>query len=296
MDRIIATKVFINIVESGSMAAAAQNLGMSRSMVTRYLGEIENWAGARLLHRSTRRLSLTPPGEQALEHCKELVKIAEDIPQVVNVVDNTPKGTLRISSSHYAAENILIPALQQYYQDHPKVDIELEIRNDAVNLVEERIDLALRITDTLDPNLIARKLGSCHSVLCAAPSYLKVKQVPQILEDLQTHSCLTYANFEKGLWHFKEGDKISTQKVTGNLKANDSGVLLTATLQGFGISMQPRQVAQPYLDKGELVQVLPNVIPKELGLYGLYQSRQHMPPALRALIDHLVNYTAQLKL
>ncbi len=117
-----------------------------------------------------------------------------------------------------------------------------------------------------------------------------------ILKDLEDHSCLTYANFEKNLWHFKEAESVSTIKVSGRIRANDPDVLLQATLQGHGISMQPKQVALPLIKSGELIQVLQSLIPKELGLYCLYQSRQHMPPALRALIDQLVSYTAKLDL
>lgn len=290
MDRVQAAKVFIAIVERGSMIAAASHLDMSRSMVTRYLAEIEDWAGARLLHRSTRRLSLTPTGETVLEHCQQLIKVANDIPLASADSDRLPSGLLRISCSDFAAQHILMPVLADYSKRYPDVTIELQQTNETVNLVEQRIDLAIRIASELDPNLIARKLGHCDSILCASPEYLKAHGTPTELTDLKQHDCLIYSYFGKhGLWNFERKGESYSIPVTGKLIANESGVLLTAARAGMGIAYQPTLAAQQFIESGELVQILPEHQPIELGIYGVYQSRMNMSRALRLLLDELVN-------
>ena len=294
MDRVQSARVFIEIVERGSMIAAAESLDMSRSMVTRYLTEIEGWANARLLHRSTRRLSLTTPGEAVLEHCRQLVSIADDIPLVVGGIEagqsrtETVTGHLRIACAGYAAEHVLLPVLNRYYQRYPEVTIELQIDNATVDLIEQRIDLALRISADLDPNLIAKRVGTCRSVLCASKDYLKLRGIPQSLEALQHHECLIYSYFGRhGLWRFMKGDEPIALPVSGRLVASDSEILLKASLNHMGISYQPRADAQPYLDSGDLVEILPEYQPIDLGIYGVYRSRKQMPQALRLLLDML---------
>ncbi|WP_145577817.1 LysR family transcriptional regulator, partial [Yersinia alsatica] len=172
MDRITAAEVFVAIVERGSMIAAADALEMSRAMVTRYLAQMEQWAGARLLHRTTRKLSLTHAGEATLERCRRMLEFAQDMDLVEGQEDEELRGLLRISCSQSLGQSALAIAVTEYLRRYPQVAVDLQMNNRTVNLVEERIDLALRITNDLDPNLIARPLATCHSVVCAAPSYL----------------------------------------------------------------------------------------------------------------------------
>lgn len=296
MDRIQAARVFVEIVERGSMVAAAEYLDMSRSMVTRYLTEIEHWANARLLHRSTRRLSLTPAGEVILKQCQQLLALADDIPQQQPITEAQISGNLRIATANYAAEHILLPVLQSYLQDYPQVNVELHISNATVDLVEQRMDLALRITPELDPNLIALPLGQCASVMCASPQYLQRHGTPNSLEQLQQHQCLIFSHFGRhALWHFNDADAEPSNNagttraiaVHGNLVASDAEILLKAAARHMGIGYQPAADAQPLIDRGELVEILPQYRPRDLGIYGVYRSRKQMPPALRLLLDRL---------
>lgn len=294
MDRVQSARVFIEIVERGSMIAAAESLDMSRSMVTRYLSEIESWANARLLHRSTRRLSLTTLGEAVLEHCRQLIDIADGIPLVIENVAGGQlpaekvTGHLRIACAYYAAEQVLLPVLKTYYQRYPDVTIELHVNNETVDLIEQRIDLALRISSDIDPNLIAKRVGTCRSVLCASKEYIQLRGMPKSLEELSEHECLIYSYFGRhGLWRFMKGDEPIAQPVSGRLVATDSEILLKASLNHMGISYQPDADVQPYLDSGELIEVLPEYQPIDLGIYGVYRSRKQMPQALRLLLDML---------
>ncbi len=292
MDRITAAEVFVTIVDRGSMIAAADTLEMSRAMVTRYLAQMEQWAGARLLHRTTRKLSLTDAGERTLERCRQMLALAEDIDLVDSAQSDDLRGLLRITCSQSLGQTALVGAVAQYLKRHPQVAVDLQMNNRTVNLVEERIDLALRITNELDPNLIARPLSTCASVICASPAYLAVHGVPRHPQDLAMHNCLTYSYFGKSLWHFDNQGVKSAVAVSGNLSANESVVLLAGTLQGAGISLQPYYSAAPLLAKGELVELLPEYSPQAMGIYGIYTSRRQMPATLRTMLDFLVEWFA----
>ncbi|TQI81966.1 LysR family transcriptional regulator [Serratia fonticola] len=292
MDRITAAEVFVTIVDRGSMIAAAETLAMSRAMVTRYLAQMEQWAGARLLHRTTRKLSLTDAGERTLERCRQILALAEDIDLVESAQSDDLRGLLRITCSQSLGQTALVGAVAQYLKRHPQVAVDLQMNNRTVNLVEERIDLALRITNELDPNLIARPLSTCASVICASPAYLAAHGTPRYPQDLSLHNCLTYSYFGKSLWHFEHQGTKSAVAVSGNLSANESVVLLAGTLQGAGISLQPYYSAAPLLAKGDLIELLPEYLPQAMGIYGIYTSRRQMPATLRTMLDFLVEWFA----
>jgi DNA-binding transcriptional LysR family regulator len=293
MDRITAAKVFVVIAERGSMVKAADTLDMSRAMVTRYLAQMERWAEARLFHRSTRRQSLTEAGEETLVRCRQLLETAEGMRASSGAEAGAPHGLLRISCSPSLGQAAIARAVASYLQHNPRVRIDLQMTNQAVNLVEERIDLAIRITNALEPNLIARQLAVCDSVICAAPSYLAVRGTPERLEELSGHNCLAFSYFGKNLWHFKRDNETVAIPVSGNISANDSLVLLAAAQAGAGITMQPRYSAVPLIKNGELVELLPAFTPQQMGIYGIYTSRQHMPAVLRSMLDYLVEWFGQ---
>jgi len=293
MDRITAAQVFVSIAERGSMIAAAEALDMSRAMVTRYLAEMEEWAGARLLHRSTRRLSLTDAGDVTLARCRRMLELAEAMEVASGADADTPQGLLRITSSQSLAQAALAIAVTAFLKRYPRTSVDLQMNNRAVNLVEQRIDLALRITNALEPNLIARQLGQCDSVVCAAPSYLAERGTPLRAEDLAAHNCLTYTYFGKSLWQFTDSDgEAVSVPVSGNLSANEDLILLKAAEEGAGIALQPLYSAAPLIADGRLVALLPDFVPQQMGIYGIYTSRQHMSPALRAMLDFLLDWFA----
>ena len=292
MDRLTATRVFVEVVERGSQTAAADALEMSRAMVSRYLGELETWVGARLLHRTTRKLSLTGAGELLLEQCREMLVMADAMQSVSRTDEAAPRGTLRIACSQSLAQAWLVHALDDFTRLYPQVSVDLLVGSQAVNLVEARIDLALRITNQLDPNLIARQLAVCRSVVCATPAYLARHGTPQRPEDLAQHNCLSYAYFGRSIWEFSRAGEPHAVAVNGNLSANESMVLLEAVLADIGISLQPRYSVGAHLRSGALVQLLPDYEPQQLGIHALYGTRRQMPPALRVLLDFLIQRLA----
>ncbi|MES2716063.1 MAG: LysR family transcriptional regulator [Pseudomonadota bacterium] len=287
MDRLTAMQVFVAVVDGGSQVAAAEQLGLSRPVVSRHLAALEDWAGARLMHRTTRRLSLTPAGEQTLARCRDILALSEDLRRSVAAPAGTPQGLLRVTVSASFAQAQLAGLITRFVQLHPAVSVDLVVLDRAVNLVDERIDLALRISNDLDPNLIARRLTVCRSVVCAAPAYLQRHGMPVQPDDLARHNCLTHTYAGKSLWHFERDGVPLVVAVAGNISANEATALLQAACAGAGIAMLPTYLAAPLLRAGSLVALLPGVAPRPLQLHAVYASRRHMSPALRALLDFL---------
>ncbi|QIX98258.1 LysR family transcriptional regulator [Cedecea sp. FDAARGOS_727] len=292
MDRIVAAKVYTRICELGSLSAAARALDMSRPMVSRYLEHMERWAGERLLHRSSRKLTLTPAGERVLSQARSLNEVAEGI--TGQKQQDLPSGTLRVACSQFGARYYIVPFLSDFLRNYPDVRVELHVSSQAVNMIEERIDLAIRITNDLDPNIIARRLGECDSVLCASPAYIESKGMPRSPADLAHHNCLQYSYFLRNIWQMvdEQGEPLSVE-VSGNFSANDSVVLMDAVAEGVGIAMLPVQDAQQRLDSGELVKVLEDCPPRTMGIYGIYRSRSYLPAALRIFLTALAERLAK---
>ncbi|ALE87150.1 LysR family transcriptional regulator [Pseudomonas versuta] len=287
MDRLTAMRVFTTVVDLGSQSAAADHLDLSRPVVSRYLAELEEWVGARLMHRTTRKLSLTAAGFETLPRCRQLLELADDLQATVSVPGDAPRGLLRISVSTSFGQAQLASAVTDYVRLNPQVSIDLQMLDRTVNLVDERIDLAIRTSNDLDPNLIARKLTVCRSVLCASPAYLREHPAPQQVEELSRHNCLTHSYYGKSLWHFTRGGEDVAVPVQGNISANEASTLLSATLAGAGVSLLPTYQAGIHVQQGTLVRLLPQAEPRVLNIYAVYASRKHMPATLRSMLDFL---------
>lgn len=291
MDRIMAAMTYNRICELGSLSAAARSLGISRPMVSRYLDEMEKWAGARLIHRSTRRLTLTPAGEKILEKTRQLASLSQDIEG--DATRLTPSGTLRIACAHFTATHLLGPVIPAFLARYPALRIEVDINNQPVSLVGERIDLAIRITNSPEPGVIARALGECRSVLCASPAYLARAGQPETLDDLAQHNCLHYSRFSGQSWTFRDPEKGTVAvAVNGNFSAGISSLLCDMAMADVGLALVPEIEARMGLQSGRLVSVLPQLEPQPLGIYGLYQSRDHQHAALGLFLDAIKQHLA----
>jgi DNA-binding transcriptional LysR family regulator len=289
MDRLTAAQVFVETVERGSATSAAAALGMSRAMASRYLGALEGWTGTRLLHRTTRRLSLTSAGERVLDLSREMVRLAASLTAVAEEGDS-PQGWLRVAAPTILSEERLTPLLAGFLRAHPRLSIDLRASDQPVDLVEDRIDVAIRIGHRLDPGCIARKLGDCRSVLCASPGYLEARGTPRRPSDLSAQACLTYTNFGAAEWILRSGGESATVTASGSFRTNEALAPRRAALSGIGIAMLPRFAVAAHLDTGALRVVLPGWEPSPLPIHALYLSRLHLPAAARALIDHLTEH------
>jgi DNA-binding transcriptional LysR family regulator len=289
MDRLAAATVFVDVASTNSFTATADRLEISRSMVTRYIDALERWLNVRLLHRTTRKVSLTSAGEQCLPRVQSWIDQAQGL-QFQLMVPDELSGKIRISTSMSFGFSQLIPAVMAFMEKHPRVEIDVEAQDRATDLVAERIDLAIRITPNPDPSLIGRPIAKCDSVLVASQSYLNSAPRIKVPADLAEHRCLGYKNFERHIWHLDRNQHHESVEVTCHLTANEATTLLSAAIHGMGIGLQPTYLANSALARGDLVRVLPQWQPQAMDIYALYPSRKHLSPMVRALIDHLVDY------
>jgi len=292
LDRITAAQVFVDIAHSGSFTATAERLSMSRSMVTRYVEEIEQWFGARLLHRTTRKVSLTTVGEQCLKEIEPWLETANQLVSNINPSDELT-DSIRISTSMSLGHAQLMKAICQFMALHPKVNIDIDLGDSAVDMVKTRIDLAIRIASNPDDALVGKPIAVCRSILVASPKYLNSMPTINHPRDLHAHQCLGYNNFGNLVWHFTHGEEHHATEVTCKLTANEATALLQAAICDAGIAMQPTYMANAAIARGELHEILPQWRIKDMNIYALYSSRKFQSPTVRALIDFLVAYFEQ---
>jgi DNA-binding transcriptional LysR family regulator len=287
MDRLTAMQVFVEVAQSGSFSATADKLDMSRAMVTRYVAELEQWLDARLLQRTTRSVTLTDAGESCLRRSQQMLALKVDVEQETSHAGSDLRGQLRITCSMSFAYAQMAAAVTDFLAQHPQLKIDLNASEGALNLVEARIDLAIRISAEPDPALIGRILAPCTSVLVASPGYLAQHGTPQQPSDLQAHRCLSYANFGKSVWTLQCGEVVAQVRVGSHFSANEATALMCAALAGGGVALQPTYLVHPHLADGRLRAVLPQWTLPEMAIYALYPSRKHLSPAVRALLDFL---------
>ncbi|MGY5450064.1 LysR family transcriptional regulator [Agarivorans sp. MS3-6] len=289
MDRVTAAKVFVDVAHSGSFTATGERLNMSRPMVTRYIEAMEDWFNQRLLHRTTRKVSLTTAGELCLPNIEQWLDTIDNMVGQVAPV-NELAGSIRIATSMSFGHSQLIVALSDFMQKHPKVCVDIDLQDSTADLVKSRIDLAIRIAANPAASLIGKPIAKCHSVLVASKAYMARQPSLKQPDDLSAHQCLGYSNFDQHIWHLNQRDKHRSVAVNCRLSANEATTLMQACLCDAGIAMLPTYLVNPLIADGSLSRVLPEWTPNEMNIYVLYSSRKHLPATVRALIDFLSVY------
>lgn len=282
-------QVFVLVAEIGSFAGASDRLDLSRAMVTRHVMSLESRLGARLLNRTTRKLSLTEAGLAYLERCRQLLEDVDEADAIVSRMSAAPRGRLRVNSAVSFGARYLAPVLGEYLQRHGEVNVDLALNDRVVDLVDEGYDLAIRIGDLPPSNLVARKIGVTRLVVCAAPAYFKRHGVPRVPADLTRHVCFDYSYWTTPhQWPFTNAAG-ETQVVTisGPFSTNSGDALCAAAVSGAGIIHEPSFIVAPDLDAGRLRAVLMNYDTRELGIYAVYASRRHLSPKVRTFVDFL---------
>lgn len=288
MDRLTAMRVFCEVAASGSFSATADKLDMSRAMVTRYVSELESWLNARLLQRTTRSVTLTDAGEQCLRRSQQMLALMESIEEETSSDNAELRGQLRLTCSTSFAFGHLARAISKFLAQHTMLKIDLHVGDSTVNLVEARVDLAIRISSEPDPLLIARPLAVCDSVLVASPAYVRTSGLPAHPQDLPSHRCMSHANYGRNTWRFQRADEAVLVDIASHFSANDATVLLQAALADGGITLLPTYLIADHLSKGQLQVILPEWTAPVMTIYALFPSRRHLSPAVRALLDFLV--------
>lgn len=284
-------RIFERVVATGSFTAAATDLRMSKGAVSRHISSLEEELGVRLLNRTTRRLSLTPTGEEVLLGAERLLEVAGDVEAIASQTAGTVSGQLRVSGPITFAINELSPFLSEFMTRYPDVKLDFDLTDHSVDFVEGGYDVGVRIGPLKDSSLIVRQLAPIQRYVVAAPAYLEKQGVPQVPEDLADHNCLRYSldpHFNR--WRFlgSEGQEHVIQ-VSGSLSATTSEALIAPLLGGHGIANWPDFILYPYVASGQLVQLLPDhTAEPRLTLQVIYGARRHLPGKTRAFIDFMV--------
>ncbi|MDH2997021.1 LysR family transcriptional regulator [Pasteurellaceae bacterium LFhippo2] len=292
MDKLTAIKVFLTVAETGSFTATADRLEISKPMITRYVALMEEWLNARLLQRTTRKVSLTDAGEQAVVFCQKIANLSEEMVDELSAHQGELRGTIRVACNGSFGSTHLLQAINHFLAQHPNLSIQLQLNDNTIDLVEQRIDLALRFTNHPDPNLVARKLADCHSLLVATPDYLTKYGMPEIPEDLRNHHYLAHANINRKHWYFQQDKQEISLELTSRFTTNDTNTLLNSVLAGNGIAMLPKYLLAEYLATGKLQAVLTDWQLPCFNLYIVYPTRHKLPLSVRRLIDFLVEQFA----
>lgn len=289
MDRFHAITAFSGVVETGSFARAAERLDVSVSAVSRQVAELEAHLDARLLNRTTRRLSLTESGRAFYERCVQLLSDLEEAEQSAHAGTVTPRGTLRLTCSITFGARHLAPPIAEFVGRFPEMRFDVELSDRAIDLVDERFDLAVRIGAIGSQNLVGRKIGSTRLLCCASPAYLARHGEPKTPEELIDHACLTYEySSSRNVWRFCDRDGTERNvKVSGPVHANNGRFLEAMAVEGVGIVTEPDFIIGPDVRAGRLVRLLREYELQPSTIYVVYPSRRHLSAKVRAFADFL---------
>ncbi len=290
MEGFGAIPVFVAVVRSGGFSAAARTLGISKSAVSKRVNRLESSLGVRLLHRTTRKLSLTEAGQRYYEHASQALMSANQAEDAVTEMQGEPQGKLRISSPMSFGRLHVAPLIPKFLKWYPKLELDLLMDDREIDLVAEGFDLGIRSSAQLpDSTLVARKLAPLRQVICASPEYIERCGRPITADALLKHNCVlfSYAG-DANEWTLERGGETFVVGVSGNYRVNNSEALVEALREGTGIGRLPTFVAGPDLKAGRLVKLLEGYRIPDLGFYAVFPEREYMPAKVRAFLDFAV--------
>jgi DNA-binding transcriptional LysR family regulator len=294
MDRLTSLTAFVRVVDAGGFSAAGRKLNMSTTMVSNHVQALEERLGARLLNRTTRKVSLTEVGRAYYDRATQILADIEQADDIAGALQSTPRGTLRI----YTATHIVpfvAPVVAEFLKSYPDVKVDLNMGERIIDIIDEGFDVAIRLTPPPDSSLIVRSLATWRHVLCCSPSYLEKHGRLQQLSELSEHNCLRHVLYPFGEeWHFADRKGLpATVQVSGNLISNSGETLRRAALDGIGITLAPGFLIHDDLEEGRLVRLLPEYRPVELSMNAVYPHRHHLSAKVRTFIDMLAHHSAE---
>ncbi len=287
MDPLSDVACFVSVVDRGSFTAAAEQLGLSRSAISKQVSQLENRLGARLLHRTTRRLSLTEVGQLFYSRARRGLQEIAEAEAAVTVLQSAPRGSLRVNVPMSFGILHLAPAIADFLARYPEVAIDMRLDDRKLDLVEEGFDVAIRIGELPDSSLVARRLCACPLVVCATPAYLRQHGEPKTPDDLRRHRILSFSYADApSQWTFtgRDGSTVSVP-VSGPVRMNNSLALREVLLAHVGLTLTPRFVVAPDLRAGRLKAVLTQYRLREPVAYAVYPERRHLSPKVKAFVD-----------
>ncbi len=288
MDRALEMQVFCTVVDKGSFVGAAEPLGMSKAAISRYVNALEERLGARLLHRTTRRLSLTDEGRQFYHQAREVLAMMDEAEEAVSAARPEPSGVLRVNAPVSFGILHLAPIWADFMRRYPRIELDISLNDRLVDLVEEGFDAAVRIARMENSSLVGRRLATTRMCLSASPGYLCSRPAIRKLDDLAEHTIVAYSNYASGNdWVFEGPSGSETVRTRSVVRCNNGDTCRHITLADGGISLQPSFMIAEDIRRGDLVEILPEYKSVELGVYAVYPSRKHLPAKVRAFINFL---------
>ncbi len=296
MDRIDLFRVFARVVECSSFTRAADTLGLPRSSVSAAILDLEGRVGARLLHRTTRRVSPTLDGAAFYERCLRVISDVEETENLFRLASSRPTGRLRIDVPGRIGRLIIMPALPAFLDTYPEIDVDLGVTDRSVDLVEERVDCVLRVGPLSDSGLIARPLGMLELINVAAPAYLDRHGVPLSPDDLDSHLAVNYASPSTGRiedWEWHEDGMPRSRPIRSRVTVNSAEAYIAACLAGLGLIQIPAYDVKGHLSSGELIEVMPGFHAEPMPMTLLYPHRQHISRRLQVFAEWLEKLLVQ---
>ena len=276
---------FVAVVEQGGFTAAARQLKVSTSFVSRQVTRLEDRLDVRLLQRTTRKVHLTEMGQVYYERSREILDQFESLESEMADLQEKPKGLVRIAAAGEYAERYVAPLVAEFVAKYPEVSVDLESSMQMVDIVDEGFDIAIRMSALSDSSLIARKVEQRRIMVCASHDYLKEHGQPKTPEDLRTHNCLLFPDMP---WRFKYPDRIQEVKVRGSWGSNNGRVLVAAARQGIGLVRFSEYYLEELINAGELEIILQEYEVDDAATWIIYPNRRHLPTRVRYLVEFLL--------
>lgn len=290
MDRLNGMRLFVEVVKRGSFTQAAEKTGLSRAQLSKSVMQLESFLGARLLNRTTRKISLTETGQIYFERCAAILQEVEEADAVAREMTANPSGTLLLAAPTSFGVRHLQDLIPQYLAKYPQVQIRLSLNDRFVDVIAEGFDLVIRIAELADSSLISRRIAPCKRVFCAAPEYLAKFGIPQVPQDLAIHRCLIYSNeLKPDSWDLHGPEGVESIAINGPFCSDNGDVLRSAAIAGLGVTLLPTFIIGPDLQAGRLRQVLPDYCPPEIAIYAVFPSRKFLSAKVRSFIEYLAD-------
>ena len=284
---------FSTLAASGSLSAAARELGLTAAAISKHLTQMERRAGVMLVNRTTRRMTLTPEGEVYLEHARRILDEIDELAGLLGSAKQSPKGLLRVNATLGFGRSHIAPAISRFVAQYPQVSVQLQLSVTPPPLTDDTFDVCIRFGEPPDTRVVARRLAANRRVLCAAPSYIASRGLPVTAHDLTRHNCIGIRQGDEGygVWRLTSGRgaarKTEAVRINGSLTTNDGEIAVKWALEGHGILLRAEWDIKPYLADGSLVRVLPDHETPNADVFAVYSQRHQMSNRIRAFVDFI---------
>ena len=289
MRNISTLPVFVSVIEQGSFSKAAEKLGLTKSAVSKRITELESQLGVKLLHRTTRKLSLTEAGERYFENALVALRAAQEAEDAATELQNVPKGILRVSALMSFGRLHLAPMIPAFLKQYPRIELHMTMNDRFTDIIAEGFDVAVRVGDYRKTVSTAKKIAPLHSVICASPTYIAEHGLPASPAALPHHNCILYTyHTVVNEWVFFRADETETVRVSGNYQVNNSEALRESLVQGLGVGRLPTFIAGEDIKAGRLIPLLDQYVMPHKILYAVFPEKQYLPEKVRVFIQFII--------